>query len=172
MDHYQVKFERQGKTIFGICESYGDEAEAAKAQGEVIVSDAVLPIQYRVRETQIIDIPLQVGRYNFKTDEFEGADEFHQYVAAEFKKAKALSDSLPDGVHVGAMFGLGIGDGTAWYVVTKISKRTCRVEWRGFCVDRYYDHHFRGGGTFAIAEVAEYIERQQVWKRLGAVHMS
>lgn len=167
MDRYQVKFERKGKTIYGICESYGEEAEAAKSRKEVIVSDAVLPAQYRVPEKQIVDIPLEIGQYNPTTHKFEGADELHQHVATEFKKAIELSDSLPDGVQVGALFGLGVGDGTAWYVVTKVGKRTCRIEWRGFCLDRYFDHHFGCGGTFPIADVARYVERQRVWKKLG-----
>jgi hypothetical protein len=159
MDHYQVKFQSRGKTTFGICEAYGEEAVAARARGEVIVSDAVLPVRYRVREMEIVDIPLEVGRYDFKSDEYEGADEFHQHLAAECRKAKALSDGLPAGVQVGKLFGLGVADGTAWYVVTRVSKRTCRIEWRGFCLDRYYDHHFGAGGSFATSDVARYLDR-------------
>lgn len=157
MDHYQVKFEREDQTIFGICETYHEDAKSAAARGEVIVSDAVLPVQYEVREDQIVDIPIELGRCNRKTDEYEGGDEYRNYVAAQFKIAKQLSDSLPGGVQVGALFGVGVADGIAWYVVTKVGKRTCRVEWRGFCIDRYYDHHFGSGGSFPIAEVARYV---------------
>jgi len=121
--------------------------------GVVTVYDAVLPVSYEVRESILVDIEMKMGRYDFKTGEWSGQDEFHAFITSEHKKAVELSDSLPEGVFVGKAFSVGVGDGSAWYVVTKVGKRKCSVEWRGFCPDRYFAPVLGSGGSFAISSI-------------------
>ena len=50
----------------------------------------------------------------------------------------------------GKLFSVGVGDGCAFYVVTRVTKKTATVEWRGYHMDRWYDQVLGGGGTFPI----------------------
>jgi hypothetical protein len=72
-----------------------------------------------------------------------------------YSSAREFSNSLPDGVHVGKLFALPVGDGHAFYVVTKVNKKTVDIEWRGFSSDRWTDFTLGEGGR----EKRELIER-------------
>jgi hypothetical protein len=162
MDHYRVKFTRANKIIFGIVDSYSKEAKAAAVNGKCIVEDAVLPKRYIVNETELIDIPLSV-------ENLQNGDEYDKFINTAFDEAQTTSNELPDeGVHVGSMFSIGVGDGQAWYVVVKVNKKTCQVEWRGFCQDRWTDHHFGYGGRFPINDVSRYVEGAKAMARIFA----
>jgi hypothetical protein len=52
-----------------------------------------------------------------------------------------------------------LGDKFADYAVTDVRRDWCTVEWRGWCGDRWFDHHFRSGGEFRIKEVQRYVDR-------------
>lgn len=135
MIHYQVKFERNGKTVYGIVREFDTQAEQAKTKGFLLVDDAILPIAYEVKESEVVDIK---------------HDEFNNFVDEEFKKAEKISDGryaqitgTPNALElVGALFGIGVADGTAYYVVTRVKGKKCDVEWRGFSPDRYIDHYY------------------------------
>src|SRR5436309_2752211 len=117
MHRYMVKFEHEGRTIYGIYDSFSKEAKAARRKGLALVNDAVLPICHEVEEHRLVDIESgEFVRLEGKRD-FGFDDEYHRHVQAEFEKAQAFSDSLPDGVEKGKLFGVGVADGTAWYVV-------------------------------------------------------
>lgn len=182
--HYQVKFtagakcpvggswrKLDGKTAcFGVVRGSpldSDVQEAAK-RGEVLVDDAVTTTVYLVKESDLTDIDFACGHYDRAKDELVGGDEFQQHVYAEHKKALEASARIESGVGVGSMFRIGVGDGYAHYVVTKVNKKTCKVEWRGFCLDRWTDHHFGWGGTFPLDEVARHVERGRALERLFA----
>ena len=109
---------------------------------------------------------MEIGHWNSQSSDFEGGDEYQQYVRAEAKKACALSDSLPPGVQVGKMFSIGVGDGQADYVVTKVMRSNCQVEWRGFSMDRWTDHHFGWGGSFPIKDIARYVGQAEAMAKL------
>jgi len=172
---YQVKFTVQGKTHFGVIDHYSDKAKQAAKEGCLLVSDAIGPQRYKVKDdADVVDIPYTsegMGKYNSKTGEFEGGDEFHVAVRDAFKEAEKIDAALPDGgqVHVGSLFSIGVADGQAWYVVTKVNKKTCEVEWRGFGGgDRYTDHHFGWGGKFSLTDVVRYVSRtHQLAKMFG-----
>lgn len=161
-DLYMVKFESKGKTYFGVVESYSNEAKDYAAQGKCIVADAVLPKNYLVAREKLVSIAFGLWR------EHDFDDEYHQYVAAEFKKAEAISDALADGIHVGSLFGTHVGDGTAWYVVTAVNQRTCTVEWRGFSMDRYKDRYFGDGGNFPIKRISQFVAGARAIKKIFA----
>lgn len=164
---YQVKFQGEDAIRYGIVRSYGKEVEAAKARGLLIVEDAILPVAYEVREADAVDVEVKLpGRFDNETGLWTDLGEYDAYVQEAWKAAKAVSDAITSGVGVGSMFTIGVADGTAHYVVVKVNKKTCRVEWRGFCADRYFDHHFETGGTFPLADVARYVEQDRAMSRI------
>jgi hypothetical protein len=152
---YQVKFFHEGKTIYGVVDSYSDDAKKYAKEGKVLVSDAISPRSYVVLDSQLTDIGIEDREYN-------------DHLLAEFIRAKAVSASNPDDgvLRVGDFFGVPVADGKAWYVVTKVNKTTCMVEWRGFCADRWTDHHFGWGGRFSVASVLRYTTRQKGMMKL------
>lgn len=162
-EHYQVKFVQNGKTIYGLVYDNGKgqfadpEAKKWAAKGKLIVADAILPKSHVVDEKDLIDIELS-SDYNQEKGCMN--DEYGNHVADEYDKAKKLSDSIK-GFGVGKMFYLGVADGTAHYVVTKVFKATCEVEWRGFCPDRYSDQILGWGGRFPTSRIRPLIEREE-----------
>jgi hypothetical protein len=68
---------------------------------------------------------------------------------------RAVNESLTE-FGPGALFSIGVADGSANYVVTKVTKTKAHVDWVGIGADDYYDHHFGGGGVFPINDVKRY----------------
>ncbi len=162
MSRYMVKFTRNGRTVYGLVDAYSREAKAAEKKGRAIVEDALLPARHEVDKKLLVDIPM--GPFvppKFGEDEplcFD--DEYSRFVNGEFKTALAISDRLPDNkVAQGKLFCLPVADGQAWYVVVKVNKKTCQVEWRGFSGDRYVDHWLGYGRTVPLADIAPYVQR-------------
>lgn len=160
MNHYQVKFPFNGATHFGIAESYSDDAKAAQAKGEVIVEDAILPKRYRVKETDITDIPTG----NYGPDGFD--DEYNRYVQQEYQLAMEHSKGVGKGLKPGKLFSLGVADGNAYYIVTKVNKKTVKVEWRSFQGDRYMDQILGYGGTFPKSQIEHLVIREETLQEL------
>lgn len=154
MHRYRVKWtDNKGVTHYGIYidrdASFNKKYYQNIPDGYAVVDDAILPVARAVLETSLVDIPF--GDYD--------NDEYDKHVGAEEQKAREISDALPaKTVAVGAMFDVGVADGSASYVVTKVNKKTCNVEWRGYCLDRYYDHWW-GAGRKSVphAEVRRYL---------------
>lgn len=156
------------KTRYGVVlDNYSAQAKALAQEGKDLVIDAVLPVSYVVFDKDLVDIKFKLGHCD-ASGKFVGIDEYQAYIQDELAKAKAVSEALPDGVHVGSLFWLDVGDGRAWYVVTKVNRRTCKVEWRGFCMDRWTDHHFGWGGVFPIEEIKRYVDLQRAREQLFA----
>jgi hypothetical protein len=162
MPRYHVKFQWKGKTRFGIVERTGEAEEAAK-QGFLIIADAVTPERFKVNDdATVVDIPEhRCPRWDWRTGRCIEGSEFDMYLddqhlRAEKADKQAREDAArwPMGVYPGALFGVGVADGTAWYVVKSVGKTTCRIEWRGFCPDRYIHLMFGYGGSFRIRDVA------------------
>jgi hypothetical protein len=91
------------------------------------------------------------GRFDMGI-EFEIQDAWRNLWADYYR---AVNESLT-AFGPGALFSVGVGDGSADYVVTKVTKTKAHVEWVGICGDDYYDHHFGGGGVFPLADVQRY----------------
>jgi hypothetical protein len=166
---YKVKWTDKvsGGIMFGIVDTYSDEAKKAKDEGLAVVSDAVLPKSYFVPEDDLIDIENVWPSYNRETGQFEGGDAYEQHVQTMAKLAADLSDGLPDDkLRVGHSFRVGVADGFATYVVTKVNKKTCEIEWRGFCADRYTDQILGWGGTFQIDVILPQVQRERKMAKL------
>jgi len=148
LDLYRVKFEWNGETVYGLVDLYDRDSDEYAERGLVLVDHCVLRTRYALPPSKLT--PMKCS--------FEPDDEFDQYVEQQAKEAQELHKSLPkDKLCVGHMFSIGVGDGYASYVVTKVFKKNCDIEWRGFCVDRWTDHHFGWGGRFPIDEIMRYV---------------
>ena len=139
MDRYQVRFTTElGETRYGIVDRWSAEARELARENRLLIADAITPATHVVEEADVTDIDLDPSH--------RGENEYHRYVETEFRKAQSISDALPEGMHAGSLFCLPAGDGRAWYLVTKVNKRTCRIEWRGFSPDRWTDAVLGWGG--------------------------
>jgi hypothetical protein len=140
-DFYQVKFSRlPGYVIYGVVDRFSLEARKKyKEQKTLLVSDAILPKRYWILESKVTPIH---------------DSEYPEHVQAEYLKAHKLSDSVK-GFGIGKLFSIGVADGLAYYVVTKLDseKGLALVEWRGFCLDRYTDHWLGWGEWVPISKV-------------------
>lgn len=157
-DLYQVKYRRNGsrKWRYGIVNRYSDDAlKEWNNRRLLLVEDAVLPIAEWVDfdNSEIVEISL-----------LSYPNEFDAYVEKELEKAQEKSDAatgLKD-----KMFAVGVADGSAYYVVTKENKKTVKIEWRGFCPDRWTDHFFGYGGSFDKNRIASMIKRNEGLREL------
>lgn len=136
----------QGETVYGLFrEPYGRERKPKP--GYAFVEEAITGRLYEVHESRITDLPT----------EFDG--EYDKYVEGELKIAQEHSWALPKGVRPGKLFSVGVADGCAYYLVTKTTKRTATIEWRGFGLDRYFDQVLGSGGTFPIECIEPLVRR-------------
>lgn len=143
-DYYQVKWTDRGITMYGICDKYSEEAqEHYAATGRVLINDAILPVKHSVALADLTEIKCT----------FEN-NEYYDFIDAEYQKAQEFSDNLPDGVVKGKLFKTPRGDGYAWYMVTKVNKKTAHIEWRGYSADRWFDLVLGAGGKFDIDIIA------------------
>ena len=146
---YMVKWKEDGEWKYGIFYSIHNK----EAKGVSAIEDLILPQLHMVPTGSLVDV------------DWEETDPI---VDAALEKARKLSDSLPDGLHVGKMLRLGVGDGYASYVVTKVSAKTATIEWRGFCADRWHDQVLGAGGTFARKIIEPLVSRHDAMRRLFA----
>jgi len=123
---------------------------------QVIVADAVLPTRYVLNVDALTEI----------RSTFNPLDEYHQYVEDEYHKAKDFAERLPDGLHVGKLLSVPVGDGCAFYVVTKVNKKTVDIEWRGFSPDRWVDFRFGDGGREKREIIEALVRREDGMRRL------
>lgn len=166
-DLYQIKYRTKikgaffpdfperdlSKWQFGIVDRYSKEAiKLWKKEKALIVEDAILPRDFIIGTSQfeIVDIPLTLRNY--------GEGEYQKFVDAEFKKA--IKEHNASKSWKGKMFSIGVGDGYAYYVITKEGKGKATIEWRGFSADRYHDQVLSGGGSFAINQIKHLIPKK------------
>ena len=149
---YQVKFQRNGQWRYGIVYSTDKDTIAKWDEGIVCVTDAIRPHSWEIPIDKITPIPLQTG------SDFN--NEYRQYVESEFQRANEHSKSL-SGLQVGSLITIGVADGSAYYVVTKVSKRKCKIEWRGFYPERYTNQFLGWGGSFDKNTITPLIQNSQ-----------
>lgn len=149
-DMYQVKW-FAGFWRYGIVSRWDPESiRQYKDNRHVIVADAITPAHHVISVDALVPIP---ATHN-------PADEYTNFVEEQFQIAKGRSDSLPAGVHVGKMFRVPRGDGYAYYVVTKVNKKTVDIEWRGYSLDRWVDDRFGYGGREKREHVEMFVNRE------------
>lgn len=147
-----------GETRYGIPETYSAQAKAAFKRNLVLIKDEVYP--------SVVELPFaEVEELSGTYDPDSPVEKYRNRIQREHdKRAKAVR---ADGkLHAGHMFSIGVADGGADYVVTKVHKTNCDIEWRGFWDDRYTDHHFGWGGRFPINEIMRYVDRARALANL------
>jgi hypothetical protein len=154
-DVYHVTAKFIGKKIYGIVEHYSEEAKNNWKLGFVVVADAITPQRYSIPVCDVT--PVQPNMGVFDGTEWSGCDEVTQFVMNEAKKQTEFDEKNYNKFIVGRSFSVGVADGSATYVLTKVNKKTVHIEWRGFCMDRWTDHHFGYGGKFPRKEIEQYV---------------
>ena len=160
---YQVKFRYAGEADWRFGTVYDTDAETRKAwkDGILLVEDAVAPKRWEIpiSECEIVALDICKDR---EFEEFVG----RKYEAAveTARKSKGL---------VGKMFSEGVGDGNATYVVTEVKGSQAKIEWRGFCLDRWVARPWGWGGWFPKKMVAEEVRREdgmrEIFKPLSGI---
>ena len=173
-EHFQVSFiwggtkksntksSKRSGIRFGIAQMHSSGHESHSDAGKLVVECAVGVDSYCVYESDLTDYAMSFGSFHKDYNVFWGGGPYEDYVALcnmahQVREAKLTGDKL----QVHHQFSIGVADGSANYVVVKVNKKTCDVEWRGWCADRYYDHHFGSGGRFPIDEVSRYVRPGQ-----------
>jgi hypothetical protein len=159
-DYGRIKFRlkgSKGEYRYGEHDTYSDDVKKEWAKGYIIVEDAITPQAHalKVSDCEIVKIPY--GNWD--------NDEYWNHLDEELKKAQEKSEAVKNG-YVGKLFSLGVADGCAYYVVIKETARKVKVEWRGFCPDRYVDQILGYGGTFDKNVIVPHIERQEAMAKL------
>ena len=153
-DFYQVKITSKIDptwVYFGIQDKYSDESEAEWEKGNLVVSDAITgkwgTIPYDLDLFVFEKMPLEWGEYDKET-RMPISTEYDRHILEAYKKAKKKSDSVK-GITAGKMFSVGVADGQAVYVITKVNKKSVHIEWRSFGGgDNYVDRTLGYGGSF------------------------
>lgn len=160
-DLYQVKW-FPGFWRYGIVDRYGEESKQYyETTEQVIVEDAISPVRHVINVNALVPIAMT----------YNPADEYTAFVEEQYQIAKGRSDSLPDGLHPGKLFRVPAGDGYAWYVVTKVNKKTVDIEWRGYSLDRWVDARFGYGGREKRETIELFVRREDGIKTLFGNHV-
>lgn len=93
-------------------------------------------------------------------------DDYERYVHTEYEQALERSRQVGKGLKPGKLFQIGVADGLAWYVVTKVNRKTVHVEWRSFQGDRYFDHWLAYGGIFVKDRIEPLVKRMDALDEL------
>lgn len=156
-DLYQVKWFQNGCWHYGIVDRWSPASIQYYEDGQqVLINDAITAYQHLINVDALTEIP---ATYN-------PPDEYARYVENAYLIAKGISDSLPDGVQKGKLFRVPKGDGYAWYVVTKVNKKTVDIEWRGYCLDCWVDDRFGYGGREKRETIEMFVRREDGARRL------
>ncbi len=163
---YQVKWTTaDGVTHYGVNrQAYGNSAsdktvKAHNAAGNLVVDDAILPIAHIV--------PIKDAT-ECVSDGIDG--EYYTYVDNAIIEATEKSDSLKGTIVPGKLFQIGVADGSAHYIITKVGTKTADVEWRGFSLDRYVDQRLGYGRKgVPLRDLLPYVGRNDGIRDLFAV---
>jgi hypothetical protein len=152
-DPYFVQFVRNGKLWYGIIDWNSKEGNKALKAGYYRIKDAIIPAIFE-RKKDMITVT--------------NGESYYKFIEKDFEAAKKNAEKIPF-VHtlkVGHIFGVGVGDGTAWYIVTKVKGELCEISWRGWCPDRWISHLFGYGGEFRTKDIKNMVRLQEFSNKL------
>lgn len=134
---------------FGQYRRWSRDAEDHWKDGNLLVSDAITGEYVLV---PFADIEYEEQPYTWHEQDPETrmpiGTEYDRHIFESYKEHQRLDEEAGEGLAVNRTFSIPVADGRAFYVVTKVNKKTCRVEWRNFGADEYTDHILGFGGTF------------------------
>jgi hypothetical protein len=121
--------------------------------GKYVVSDVIYPVSFLIEKDQVTP--------------HEDFDAVWKHQEEECNKATARAmENDKDTLCVNDIFNVGVADGSAWYIVKKVNKKTCKVELRGFCPDSYQCQILGIGGTFPIDTIRNQALRFKSWQQM------
>lgn len=139
----QVKFLHKGLLRYGIAVP---DTQRSVERGEILVYDSILPICYVCREGSVIDV--------------EHA-EYGAHVRKEYRKAKLASDLLQLTCTEGKLLRFSVGYGYAYYVVVRVNRKSVRLEWRGFSLERRVEPSIGLKGNISIEKCKDMIAAEE-----------
>lgn len=152
---YYVKFFHKwlDRIVYGRLNQYHESAEKCAKEGKVIIEDLETAQPYAINKSEVTPIKGECVVRDHRTGELIGGNEAQIWLYNQFKAAQKRSDAIPkDTVAEGLLLALSVADGYAYYVVTKVNKRTCKIEWRGYCPDRWFDRRYGYEATIPHSE--------------------
>jgi hypothetical protein len=168
-DLYRIKYWPKLDKLdvrFGQVERYTEDAEKYWAKGYLIISDAITGEPNLV---PFADIEYQPKELKFSFDLETGlpdSTEYDLHILKAYKEHKKRDEAAGEGLHVHRMFAIQVADGHANYVVTKVNKKTCKIEWRNFGADNYTCPILGWGGTFPVGIIERQIHHADGIKKL------
>ena len=158
------------KVMYGILQTYEEDAEKLWDEKRIVLlEEAVQGYLYQLLydNWDFSEIPFRQfeARRDPETDFFI-ENEFDEFVGEAYKKAVQAHKAAGEGLHKGKLLSIGVADGLAFYQITRINKKSCSIEWRGFGCDRYVDRRWGYKTTIPHDEakmfLCDWIERKEV----------
>lgn len=157
-DLYNIRYIRPDTKTpsMGIVRSFYKETAtkeeiAVHKRHNLVIDDTITPDVFEVN-------PARVEEASF--------DDANEYIQ---KKLNDAINAAPKSFGVGSIFNLPVADGRAYYIITKVNKTTCEIEWRGFGgIDRYFDHFLGSGGKYDIEKIKFFVDRDLAIDKLFA----
>jgi len=148
----RIKFRAIGESNirFGNVQQYGEDIEKLWAKGIVTIEDPISGVlqDFRMSDIKILEeYEWTFGEHDPETH-MSIETEYDRYINDAYKEHMKASKEAGKGLQKDKMFTVGVGDGCAFYVITKVNKKSVRIEWRGFCPDHYVDMTLGYGGSF------------------------
>jgi hypothetical protein len=164
-DLYRIKIWREGNpkdVRFGIVERYDEDAKNYWKEKKLLVADAITGhlflVQHDDPELVIEDQPLKWGKSDPET-RMSIDTEYDRLINDAYKEACEKHKAAGKGVKAGKLCSVGVADGCAMYVITKVNKKTCKVEWRAFGGgDNYVDRRWGYESTVPLDDAQMYIQ--------------
>lgn len=140
-----------GVRHYGMPHRYDDRypLDEYLAKNQLIVSNVLLPGLHVVNLSEVEEA------------DYRDVDEFMELeLAKALNQAKKHSPS-DNKLYKGDLIAVGVADGCAWYVVTKVHRKNADIEWRGLSPDRWVDQRYGYGGRFPISQLLPFAKGQR-----------
>jgi len=146
---------------FGDVSRYSEEAKESWQSRNLLIEN---PIDGTLMEVPIDDITYEEQPYGWEEYDPETHNfidtEYDRYINDSQKEAEKKSVSVGKGVVKDKLFSVPVADGCAVYVVTKVNKKSVKIEWRGFHPDRWVDGTLGYGGSFPMHCIEGHVRRE------------
>jgi hypothetical protein len=146
-----TKFE-EGSIRYGVISAFEDSSKEEWNRGNVIVCDAITPASFILPNDENVN---EISKEPVDPKN-PWKNEFDLYVEKDLEIAENAQESLKPGIVKGRIITVQVGDGYAYYIVTKVNKTTCTLEWRGWSPDRWKSQLFGFGGSYRISDVKKF----------------
>lgn len=152
-----VRFQMGGEERFGhVCAMPAEEVRKCATRGLLLISDEVFPRCHRLPPDRVQVV---------KELPWDAENPLNRHRKKLLTAAQEASNKV-EGFGPGKLFNIPVGDGVAWYVVTKVTAKTAKVEWRGYHCDHWRDPVLDWGGVFPRPVIERLVRRQDGFQRL------